>query len=208
MDRRVGLAIGAAIASVTLGVMIGLVIHTGHTQRAAQPPAPLFGTVGTASADGSDALGSSSTISYPRPASIQSPTAPTSIMSIGAAPPGPATTPPPATGGAAAGTSSAVPMTTVPSTTSTRTAPTTATSVAEGLSCPSLGAAGTDPHGTTFYCQVNPSTQALAWRAVTDGGGCLNQTMTGRDAGGVAYRCTLDSTGHNHWRPAASATTP
>jgi hypothetical protein len=73
---------------------------------------------------------------------------------------------------------------------------------AAGSPCAALAARSSDAAGTTLYCQVDRADRTLRWRAVVNGGGCLNQSMTGTGADGLAYRCRLDASGLNHWAPA------
>jgi hypothetical protein len=94
-------------------------------------------------------------------------------------------------------------VTTTPPGTATGTAASPPSgSATAGGPCPTLAARAADAAGTTLYCQVDRADRTLRWRAVINGGGCLNQSMTGTAADGLAYRCRLDASGLNHWAPA------
>lgn len=58
MHRRMGLTVAAVVLSLTLGVLVGLVIHTGMQQRADRDPTPsspaVTGTVAGESTEASD----------------------------------------------------------------------------------------------------------------------------------------------------------
>lgn len=52
-----------------------------------------------------------------------------------------------------------------------------------------------------MYCQHDQGDQSLRWRAVTDAGGCVSQTMTGIGVDGKNYACRLAANGLNYWVP-------
>jgi hypothetical protein len=56
--------------------------------------------------------------------------------------------------------------------------------------------------GATLFCQHDQIDGSLRWRAVTNGGGCLNRTMTGTGLDGHRYACRLGAGGLNHWKRA------
>jgi hypothetical protein len=68
--------------------------------------------------------------------------------------------------------------------------------------CSTLGAKSSTSGGATLFCQHDQTDGSLRWRAVTNGGGCLNQTMTGTGVDGKHYACRRDTNGLNYWRPA------
>lgn len=206
--------------SVTLGVMIGIVIHAGQVERADDSPPPFFGSSTSSepptSGDRPPAVtsipaGGASLSPGSTAAPTQPRTAPTDLSSAPGTTPGASLTGPPAgtTAAGATATDTAAADTAATDTTSADTTATTATTDTVGgianaeEPCPSLATRSEDAAGTTLYCQVDQTDHTLRWRAVVDGGGCLNQTMTGVGADGVSYACRLDGSGHNHWAPAS-----
>jgi hypothetical protein len=196
MRRGTGLAIGAGVVSVTIGVLVGLVLYVGQVQRADRGPGAT-GPASTAMTTGTDSIAGSRTgDAAPAPAAtgavIEPPAGTPSSL-----PPGGATSTP-ETGGDQL-TDDTTPGTTTPGTTTgTTTVPTTGPNAADEP-CAALAARTADAAGTTLYCQRDQVDGTLRWRAVVDRGGCLNQAMTGRSADGIDYHCRLDSTGNNHW---------
>lgn len=217
MTKTVGWAVGGAVVSITLGVLVGLVLHTGQTQRADRGPVP-------ATASTSDTVTTGRTPTTPP--STRAPAAPLPPSPTAASPSastGPTSRPPDAAGtsvltppatptsapnsGGPAGTAidgTSVTSTAVTSTvvSGTTTAPRPGGDTA-GAPCPTLAARSADATGTTLYCQVDQDDRALRWRAVVDKGGCLNQAMTGIGTDGREYQCRLDDSGRNHWAPAS-----
>lgn len=200
MNRAAGLAIGAAVLSVTVGVLIGIVIHAGQVERAGASPASEFGSA-TETAPNSSDISSSPTSSSLSGASLDGAAGgPEIVPSDGVT-----------TSDDSQTASSSTPLTvpgTPPATTSDSADVSTQTTTIEGASadgetCPSLAVRGADAAGTTLYCQVDQTDRTLRWRAVVNGGGCLNQTMTGVGADDVDYICRLDASGRNHWAPAS-----
>lgn len=241
MSRSVGIAVAAVVLSITLGVLVGLVIHTGMVQRASNGTPRSDPPVGTSPGGSAAAPGDATGLDAgPVTASVGGPIdgmtqdgpiarpGPTSASSTQAAPPpagtpttAPSTSTPetstPASSTTASSTTQATgPATGTDSTTRGTTSRTRATSsapsrpaatphpgedAAEGR-CGTLGAKSADSSGTTLFCQRDQTDGSLRWRAVVDGGGCLNQTMTGTGADGRSYACTLGDNGLNHWRAA------
>lgn len=68
-----------------------------------------------------------------------------------------------------------------------------------GGRCNQLGQESATASGATLFCQRNLDGPGLAWRAVVEGGGCLNQTMTGIGLDGHRYACRRGPGGLNHW---------
>ncbi|GGL90572.1 hypothetical protein [Nakamurella endophytica] len=83
--------------------------------------------------------------------------------------------------------------------TSSGSSATAATRTVPAAACPALGQRIETATGTA-YCQHDQRDGTLRWRPVTDGGGCLNRTMTGTGADGRQYRCARASDGLNYWR--------
>ncbi len=109
--------------------------------------------------------------------------------------PAPAPPPPPAA------TPTTTPTTTTTTTPRSTPAPPAGAPTA-GQPCQTLGAKDTAPGGSNVFCQRNFATGSLAWRAVVDGGGCLNKTMTGIGIDGRNYTCRPDGPHLDRWRPA------
>lgn len=211
MSRSTGLAIGAAILSITLGVLVGLVIHTGQVQQAERDssagaieatPLPTSASPSTSLYVIPSASGNDSSL----PSTGRSAGPPTSGSIPASIPAANVTATTPAPGEGSAATSSSTPVTSLTAAATTGTAGSTADATAgtelPGGDCAALGARSADAHGTTLYCQVDQIERVLRWRAVVRGGGCLNQSMDGMGADGVAYVCRLDDSGLNHWAPA------
>lgn len=187
MNRSAGLAIGAAVLSVTVGVLVGIVIHAGQVERADQSSDPAVDVVTSAFS------GSSTSALQPSQ---------TSPLVVPSSDDGPSTAPPVTVPSSAIAPTSSMSTPTSPSSTPTSSMSSTAGTPgveAADAPCPTLADRSSDSAGTTLYCQVDQSDRTLRWRAVVDGGGCLNQTMTGVGADGVAYACRLDGSGRNHW---------
>ena len=51
----------------------------------------------------------------------------------------------------------------------------------------------------TAYCQHDPTTGALRWREVSDGGGCLSRRLRGVGVDGRLYACRLFPDGFERW---------
>lgn len=257
MNRRAGLAIAAVVLSLTVGVLTGLVIHTGMQQRADRHPAPSTqavpaGSTGSRSDPGPDpgddgdppwdrasaavdgdpaggqdgaagALPTSSAASTADPA-------PTSTRTVTVTPSRTSSSAAGASSGqSASGTSSPTRRTrttttsrlptivrTTVSGTATGTATTSGTATrtsgtssaapsphpgadSPGGRCSTLGQKSSTASGATLYCQHDQQDGTLRWRAVTDGGGCLNRTMTGIGLDGHRYACRIGAGGLNHW---------
>lgn len=191
MNRTVGFAVGGGILAITVGVLVGLVIHAGQVQRA------------SLSAPGEETLAQSSPVASSTPfqqrqtpiLQRQTPTRSEATTAVN---------PPPLDNGsegdvisdsssahaAADGTADETPTPAAPD------------ADAAGGPCPSLAVKSSDAVGTTLFCQVDQVDRTLRWRAVVDKGGCLNQKMVGVGADRVEYRCTLDASGQNHWAAA------
>jgi hypothetical protein len=245
MRRSVGLGIGAVVLSITVGVLVGLVIHTGMTQRAGDPVASTTSTRASVPSS-SGLLGDATSLPDapadpvdPGPSGASEPwlrsLAPVTEAS-GADPtrstvtetvtesPATSTTATGSTTRAAHSTTSPSP-TVAPSTTprSTRVTATstsvlrTTVSTRSGTSdtitadpghdspdgpCGTLGEKSSTSDGATLYCQHDQQDGSLRWRAVTNGGGCLNRTMTGTGLDGQQYDCRRSTNGLNYWRPA------
>lgn len=192
MSKAVGWAVGGAIVSITIGVLVGLVLHAGQLERADRLPPPDAAAETSVTGDAPTSLPRPPTTSW-TPASTPTPSmTPPDALSPGSSPGPPVTDsadvmPPPET---ATGTTA--------TTASTGTTPSPGTDAA-GAPCPELASRSSDVAGTTLYCQVDQVDRALRWRAVVDKGGCLSQSMTGIAADGRTYRCRLDDSGLNHW---------
>lgn len=246
MRRPVGLAVAAVVLSVTLGVLIGLVIHAGMVERADRQPPITPGTAppGTAESaesaeslvtgdetaaspppwqpsltpvsdpviDGASAVGPGGSSSAdtgsasPQAAAGSSSPQDTSVSSTAAdTTPSTAANPVASPGtGAAATTATRTPGGTAtgapgrPSTGSTVTAH-TGSDVPDGP-CSTLGARSATSGGATLYCQHDQADGSLRWRPITNGGGCLNRTMTGIGLDGHRYACREGAGGLNHWQ--------
>jgi hypothetical protein len=213
MSKAVGWTVGAAIVSITIGILVGLVLHTGQLERADRGPSAVGGLGGSSTTSTSTPPPSPATSSAlssttqtpplppPRTSPLSTPSSlpPTPPAALSSAPPA-VTTPPTAPRGTSL---SGVPVTSTAPTAATGTAANPRPgSDAAGSPCAALAARSSDAAGTTLYCQVDRADRTLRWRAVVNGGGCLNQSMTGTAADGLAYRCRLDASGLNHWAPA------
>lgn len=229
MRKSVGLAVGAAVLAVTIGVLIGLVVHISKNERAGtHTPA---GSAGSTTMTGSGSITGSAS-SAPDPgglgtaatdngASLTGATAEPSAGSLSSPPPGQrpgasARHSAGSTPGSLTSSSSAVDQSSnadsssnvgTAETTVTETPPTIGPTMPPGSAmaekaCPSLAARSANASGTTLFCQHNQSDGSLQWRAVIDGGGCLNQTMTGTGSDGHSYVCQLGDNGLNHWHRA------
>ncbi|MEO7124736.1 MAG: hypothetical protein ABI382_09020 [Nakamurella sp.] len=203
MNKAAGLAIGGAILSITIGALVGLVIHAGQVERASNSAAVTSSVAASTSTDSEPGTPMSSA-----PASVL-PSAP-----IEPAQPGAHTV---SSGIPAEGTRDAVTSVishtsgtsasnTVGTTAGTPLVTTSATEPAgvdsAGAPCPTLANKSSDAVGTTVYCQVDQTDRTLRWRAVVNNGGCLNQKMVGIGADGITYRCAKDAGGRNHWESA------
>jgi len=235
MRRSVGLAIGAVVLSVTVGVLVGLVIHAGMTQRAgdaATTPPPTLASSQSApgalrepssvvgsSLESSDAGSSGSAgpwLASLTPVTDASGDVPTSSAVPAGTSSTPAATPSTTASSPSRSVSRSTPATSGHVTTSNRVIVTTATASGTagttdtaapgrdgpGGRCGTLGEKSSTPDGATLFCQHDQTDGRLRWRAVTNGGGCLNQTMTGTGVDGEAYACRRDANGLNYWRPA------
>lgn len=206
MSRAAGLAVGGAILSITVGVLVGLVIHAGQVERADSiAPYPRATATSTQAADadtGAPPLWTTPTdsgpasINYSAPPSAPGGSADTAVA-------------PTVSGDSANGVitsvfTTAAKTTAVTAGTTTGTAGSTASTAGDsaGSPCPTLAARSSNPAGTTVYCQVDQVARTLQWRAVVNKGGCLNQSMVGVGADGKQYSCVLDASGQNHWAPA------
>jgi hypothetical protein len=257
-----GLAVAAVVLSLTLGVLIGLVIHTGMQQRADRHPGPSTRTVPAGStgsdsdagsepggddggpwdaspgpgdgdpggvSDGTDGAGVMPTggavgTGDPTPTSTRTVTvmpSRTSTAGVSAAarsatatstsarrtPATTSSTLPTIVRTTVSGTATATTGTASGSTgTATRTSGTSSTAASAhpgtdspGGRCSTLGQKSSTASGATLYCQHDQQDGTLRWRAVTDGGGCLNRTMTGIGLDGHRYACRVGAGGLNHW---------
>ncbi len=228
MRRSVGLAGAAIVLSLTLGVLIGLLIHMGMTQRAEPPRHDVAAirssgentgaaTLSDESAGPTDPLRGSRASAEPWPASLTPVTddgtalatpaagltqAASSPPSSQAPPERPTTPATPATSAGMSPTPSGASATTTASSTPSGTAsgntPNPGHDVPRG-SCQALGAKSATADGASLFCQRDPGDRSLRWRPVTDGGGCLNRTMTGVGLDGKPYACRVGPDGLNHW---------
>lgn len=195
MSRGAGLAIGAAIVSATIGVLVGLVLYVGQSQRADTGP-----TVATEGGTSSVSFSGMTLGAVSPSATAQAPitTAPVDTAASGDTP----------TAQSSLATTTRSPSLTAASMITTTQNPSGTN--AAGASCAALAARSSDDAGTTLYCQRDLTDHTLRWRAVVDRGGCLSRNMTGVGADGLRYDCRLDTSGHNHWvraaRPAPSPT--
>lgn len=230
MRRSVGLAVAAVVLAVTLGVLVGLVIHTGMAQRANDPPRTTASTGSSEpSASSETGVTGSRTVDLPTPwqpsltpvpdtptgssvASTEStgnPAGPAAVATTGSSSPattsaGTASSTPATRTATVTVTASSTRSTTGSTATSTTATATTTRSGAQvpGGPCDTLGQRSATATGATLYCQHDQSDGALRWRPVTDGGGCLNRTMTGIGLDGRHYVCRTGPDGLNHWQPA------
>lgn len=272
MRRAVGLSIAAVVLSVTLGVLIGLVIHTGMSERAdhsgSQPgtSAPVTDASGSNSlpqppsdAPGNGAGQASPTLPDPwsvevtpvtddptgSPGAVRSTdaggqtadTPDSTTLTATSTPSGRSPgitghTPSTASRTSATGhhRASRTPSSTLrtptiisstvggPGTGSTGSTGSGAASRSTGVPastvtagpgsdrpdrpCGTLGEKSAMRSGATLFCQHDQTDGSLRWRAVTNGGGCLNQTMTGTGLDGHRYACRLGVGGLNHWKRA------
>jgi hypothetical protein len=196
MSKTVGWAVGGAIVSITLGVLVGLVLHTGQTQRATPLPSAASSPSPRVTETGEHAGPTNTTQGEPRPSvTVTTSTTPSTSMTLSTGTAPSSSSPPPS------------PPSSSPRVTETGeyAGPTNTTREGEpggdaaGGPCPKLAAKSSDADGTTLYCQVDQDDRVLRWRAVVDKGGCLSQSMTGVGADGLEYRCRLDDSGLNHW---------
>lgn len=256
MNRRMGLAVAAVVLSLTIGVLVGLVIHTGMQQRADRDQVPSSPPVTETTrdipasdpADGEVPVESTSDGSASVAAEAAAGAVPaddtggsradppvTSTRTVTVTPSGTATSAgPTTTAGSPAGTSARTgraTATTTTTTTGTRrptivrttvtgtpaggtaagtttTAGTTTSSTTPSPHpgadspdgpCGTLGQKSSTASGATLYCQHDQRDGSLRWRAVTEGGGCLNRTMTGIGLDGHRYACREGAGGLNHW---------
>jgi hypothetical protein len=260
MHRRMGLTVAAVVLSLTLGVLVGLVIHTGMQQRADRDPTPsspaVTGTVADERTEASDpadgVVPGESSDAESAPADTGPPAGAVPVDDTGTSRSEPpvtstrtVTVTPSGTATSAARTSPAtstartssptgrtttsssrqltIVRTTVTAGTSasgTRSLGTGATTGTAGTTPATTSAAAPSPHpgkdspdgrcsklgeksstasGATLYCQHDQQDGTLRWRAVTDGGGCLNRTMTGIGLDGHRYACRIGAGGLNHW---------
>jgi hypothetical protein len=220
MNKVVGWAIGGAVLSITVGVLVGVVLHAGQLERAdrtqpasiptrsaAFPPSPARSTpvaspsstsVVTWLPPSTPGTQPPTEVAVPTDVPTDQPPDTTTGMTQSSAP---ATTS--GTAGAAVSSTpvSSTPVSGTPAS-GTATVPHLGADMA-GAPCPKLAAASSDAAGTTLYCQVDQKDRTLRWRAVVDGGGCLSRTMTGYAADGRLYLCRLDGSGLNHWASAS-----
>ena len=191
---------------------------------------PLSAAIPSSVGDGTDVLPQSQTIDSSTAAQAPASSAPVAPLSAGSVAlttkpatttsriATPRTTPRPSTPPIVQSTVRLTPRTTAgttPTSTTSRPTPTTPTSTtqittssapadppAPGQSCSSLGAKGTAAAGYNVFCQRNFATGTLAWRAVANGGGCLNKQMTGIGVDGKNYACRAAGPTMDRWRPA------
>jgi hypothetical protein len=258
MTHRIAVALAAIVFSLTIGVLVGVVVHTSAQQRAenngSNPSSPaliptdsLDASSSTVNATGlssnepdpssgtdagsdpltpageSEVVAASTVAASPSPstthptrstastqvsspsstkASAKTSTTTTSrsavvvYTTIGTppAPPPPDTPTKSSTSSQAHPSSSPVPRSTPPPTSRP------AGGNVPGAPCSPLGAKSSTASGATLFCQRDQhGRRGLSWRAVVEGGGCLNVTMTGIGLDGHHYVCRRGPFGLNHW---------
>lgn len=194
MNKPVGWAIGGAVLSITVGVLVGLVLHAGQMERADRLPQPAPSSLSARVTQTGEYVGLTNTAPTEMPSTTPAPTlAPTELPSTTPTPPSPSA---PVT---QTGTDTGPTNTGPGETTGTPAGTSVPGSNSAGQPCPTLAGKSADAAGTTLFCQVDQTDRTLRWRAVVDRGGCLSQSMTGVAADGRIYQCRLDASGLNHW---------
>lgn len=240
MGHRLAVVLAAVVLSITIGVLVGLVVHTSRSVRATDVTTPQSAAALQSSPLQTSPLQSSPLQSSPartnagqpaHPGSADpssalvrrvpgagsdhtrvgsSPTATSGAVTPGAAPSttsiDPASTTPRGgkTSFVTAPLSSSAATSPAPATPSTNAAPSSPGPAAPGSDVPNapcapFGARSSTAAGVTVYCQHDQGDQSLRWRAVTDAGGCVSQTMTGIGVDGKHYACRRAANGLNYW---------
>lgn len=221
MNKVAGWAVGGAVLSITVGVLVGVVLHAGQLERADRLQPAAIPTQSAASSPASTrstpaiSPSSSTVVTWLPPSTPGTPPTEDAVTTGVATdqPPDTTTSMTPSSATVATSDTAGVSVSSTPATgtgatgtattaSGTVTAPQPGADIA-GAPCPKLAAASSDAAGTTLFCQVDQKDRTLRWRAVVDGGGCLSRTMTGYAADGRLYLCRLDDSGLNHWAAAS-----